>query len=117
MTDSVDRDAVSLGTIEEACIEACEAVVRVTENCIDACSREAGKGECIRTCRDAADLAALMSRLVARGSPHAASVATACADACEAGAGDCREHEDDAHCWECVEPLEECADDCRELAS
>lgn len=114
--ESTMQESVSLGTTQEACIDACDAVVRVTERCVDACSREADRGACIRTCRDAADLAALLSRLVARESPQAATVATACADACEAAAGACREHEDDQHCWACVEPLEECADACRELA-
>lgn len=110
-------DAISLGTTEEACIDACNAVVRATERCVDACSREDGKGECIRACRDAADLASLLARLVARESPRAAAVATACADACEVAASECREHEADQHCWACVEPLEECADACQELSS
>lgn len=111
------QDAISLGAAEESCIDSCTAVVKATENCVDACSREEGKGECIRTCRDAATLASTLASLLARGSPHAATVAEACADACEAAAGECREHEDDAHCWACVEPLEECADACRDLAS
>lgn len=111
------QESVSLGTTEEACIDSCNAVVRVTERCVTECAFEEDKGECIRLCRDAADIASLLAQLLARESPRSATVAEACADVCEAAAEECREHEEDQHCWACVEPLEECADACRELAS
>lgn len=110
-------DAISLGATEEACIDSCTAVLKATENCVNACSARKRKASVSRTCRDAVTLASTLASLLSPGSPHAATVAEACSDACEAAAGECREHEDDTHCWACVEPLEECADACRDLAS
>lgn len=91
-------DSVSLGVTEESCIDACNSVVKVTENCVDASSREGDMGTCIRTCRDASELATVLVKLISRVSHHAATVATACADACEAAAGEGREHEDLSYC-------------------
>ena len=69
---------------------------------------------CIRLCRDVADLTTLHARFMARDSDDHAARAAVCADACEACAEECADHD---HCQLCADVLPKCAESCREMAA
>ena len=81
------------------------AAAHACEWCAERCIDEGPEmAECIRLCRDVADLASLNARLITRDSvfgPDAAEVFVAAADAC---AQECARHHH-RHCQECAEVL------------
>ncbi|MFC6731655.1 four-helix bundle copper-binding protein [Haladaptatus sp. DYSN1] len=101
---------------QQECIENCTRAAEVCEWCADACADEDGMGECIRLCRDVADIASLHARFMARDSDYSNDLASICADLCEACAEECEQHDHD-HCQLCAEVLPECAKTCRQMAS
>jgi len=100
---------------QRECIENCEEASEVCEWCADECLGDADMEECARLCRDVADLTSLHARFMARDSDYSGQLATACADACEACADECSQHDAD-HCQVCAEVLTECAESCRQMA-
>lgn len=83
------------------------------EQCIDEGSQMA---ECIRLCRDVADLATLNVQFLTRDSvfgPEAAEVFAMAAEAC---AGECARHQH-KHCQECAEVLTRAARSTRKMLS
>ena len=99
------------------CIENCFEAAEACEWCADACADEGeGMAECIRLCRDVADLTTLHARFMARDSRYSGDLAGVCADACEACADECEQHDAD-HCQLCADVLRECAESCRSMAS
>lgn len=80
----------------------------VSDECAD---HGEGRAECIRLCRDVADIASLC----ARGSEFNSEIAEACAQACEACAEECEGH-DHEHCQTCAEILPQYAESCRAMA-
>ena len=80
------------------------------------CVNEEGMEECLRLCRDVADIASLHARFMARSSAYSDSLAEMCAELCEACAYECAKHEHD-HCQVCADVLPECAESCRDMAS
>lgn len=101
---------------ERECIEICDEAAATCEWCADEC---AGHGEemaqCVRLCRDVADIASLHARLMARDSNYSDQLAEACASACEECATECEQH-DHNHCQLCADVLRECAEHCRDMA-
>ncbi len=115
--------AMALQQIEHAdeeiqnCIDNCLEAAQACEWCADACLDEGeGMARCIRLCRDAADLATLHVRFMARNSGYHADLAAVCADALEACAEECEQHDHD-HCQLCAEVLPEAVETCREMAT
>ena len=81
----------------------------------DACADEGeGMAECIHLCRDVADIATHHARFMARDSDYSGQLAEVCADACEACAEECEQHDHD-HCQLCAEVLPECAESCHDM--
>ena len=101
----------------EACVENCLYAAQACEWCADACLDE-GEGmiDCIRLCRDVADLTTLHARFMVRDSQFHRDLAGTCADACEACADECEQHDHD-HCQVCAEACREAAETCREMAA
>ncbi len=101
---------------QRECIDNCQRAVEACEWCADQCAEHGeGMAECIRLCRDVADIASLHMRLMARDSEFSSRLAEACAEACEACAEECEQHDHD-HCQTCAEVLPECAETCRNMA-
>ncbi|WP_276254597.1 four-helix bundle copper-binding protein [Halomontanus rarus] len=99
------------------CIDNCLEAAQACEWCADACAGEGEEmAECIRLCRDVADLTTLHARFMARDSDYHADLAAVCADACEACAEECAQH-DHEHCQVCADACEACAESCREMAA
>ncbi len=99
------------------CIDNCFEAAQACEWCAD---ESAGGGEemaeCIRLCRDVADLATMHARFMARNSNYSPELAEACAGACEECAEECDRH-DEEHCQVCADVLRDCADSCRDMMS
>lgn len=82
-----------------------------SEWCADECISEGSPemSECIRLCRDVADLASLTARFIARGSLFGPEVAETFAMAAEECARECAHHPH-AHCQETAYVLQRAAD-------
>ena len=100
---------------EQDCIEICNEAAQVCEWCADECLGNDEMEECARLCRDVADVASLHARFMARDSDYSGDLAAVCADACEACADECDQHDHD-HCRTCARVLRECAETCRAMA-
>lgn len=89
---------------------------QVCEWCADQCIAEADPMmvECIRLCRDVADLARLNLALLARDSIFGPDVAEPFATAAEACADECAQHRHD-HCQECARVCRQAAASTREM--
>ena len=82
----------------------------VCEWCADRCATEGPQmAECIRLCRDVADLATLNAQFVARDSPFGPDLAETFADAADECARECAQHGHD-HCQECASVLRRAVD-------
>lgn len=83
----------------------------VTEWCADECIAEGSPhmAECIRLCRDVADLASLNVKFISRGSLFGPEVAETFAIAAEECARECARHQH-SHCQECARVLQRAAD-------
>ena len=98
------------------CLENCFEAAEVCEWCADECAGEGEEmAECIRLCRDVADVATLHARFMARDSRYSSDLAAICASSCEECADECARH-DSEHCQVCAEVLRECAESCRNMA-
>ncbi|PSQ02620.1 four-helix bundle copper-binding protein [Halobacteriales archaeon QS_5_70_17] len=115
LTDTIS-EIDHLSDDQRDCIENCLEAAEVCEWCADACADHGeGMAECIRLCRDVADVASLHARLMARDSEYSGHLAETCAELCEACAEECEQHDHD-HCQLCAEVLPECAESCRSMA-
>lgn len=104
------------GTMED-CIDNCLEAAQACEWCADECAGEGEEmAECLRLCRDVADLTTLHARFMVRNSNYSSHLAEVCAEACEECAEECDSH-DDEHCQVCADVLRECVETCREMAS
>jgi hypothetical protein len=100
---------------QRECHENCEEASAVCEWCAAECLGDADREECVRFCRDVADLTSLHARFLARDSAYSADLTAICADACEVCADECCQQAAD-HCRLCAEALSECAETCRQMA-
>ncbi|KYH23948.1 hypothetical protein HAPAU_40270 [Halalkalicoccus paucihalophilus] len=99
------------------CIDECFTCAQACEWCADECAGEGEEmAECLRLCRDVADLTTLHARFMARDSNYSSKFAEVTAGACEECAEECERH-DAEHCQVCADVLRECAETCREMAS
>ena len=99
------------------CLENCFETAEVCEWCADECAGEGEEmAECLRLCRDVADIATLHARFMARDSNYSSGLAETCAAACEECADECERH-DANHCQVCADVLRECAESCRAMAA
>lgn len=103
----------------KSCIEECLRCAQECEQCVTACLGEADvqrMAECVRLDRDTADFCRLAATLMSRGSPLAAAVCRACAEACGACGAECGKHQDE-HCRRCAEACRRCAEECGRMAA
>ena len=103
-----------LDDAEESCLDSCLEAAQACEWYIDE-SVGGDMAECVRACRDAADLTLLCARFIARGSARVPEVAAACAAVCETCADICTQY-DGAHVEACIETCTKCAETCRDMA-
>lgn len=92
-------------------VQATNACEWCAEQCID---EGPEMGECLRLCRDVADLGALNIQLLARDSVFGPEVAEVFAQAAEACAQECAQHPQ-KHCQECAEVLPRAARSTRKM--
>ena len=105
---------IGLSDEMEQCVDSCTEAVEVCEWCAGECvDHGEGMAECIRLCRDVADIASLCAPVYAR-SEFNSRIAEACAQASEACAEECESH-DHEHCQACAEILPQCAESCRAM--
>jgi hypothetical protein len=110
-TSNIDH----LSEAERECLENCFEAAEVCEWCADECIDEGEEmAECIRLCRDVADVATLHARFLARNSHYSPELAEVCAGVCEQCAEVCERH-DQAHCGTCADVVRECAESCRSM--
>lgn len=81
----------------------------VCEWCADQCLDEEGMAECVRLCRDVADLANQNVRFIARDSIFGPEIAEIFANAATECAEECAQHPFE-HCQECAATLRRAAD-------
>lgn len=94
-------------------VQATNACEWCAEQCID---EGPEMGECLRLCRDVADLGALNIQLLARDSVFGPEAAEVFAQAAEACAQECAQHPQ-KHCQECAEVLPRAARSTRKMLS
>lgn len=102
----------------ESCIDACETCAVECEHCATACLQEpdaAARSRCIMLLRDCADICALATRWMARGSNYANEICGLCARICDACAAECARFKDE-HCQRCADACRKCAQECRTMA-
>lgn len=92
-------------------VEAATACEWCAERCIDEGPQMA---ECLRLCRDVADLATLNIQLLSRDSVFGPEVAEVFAEAAEACGRECAQHPH-KHCQECAEVLDRAARSTRKM--
>jgi hypothetical protein len=102
---------------ERECIENCVRAAEVCEWCADECAGEGEEmAECLRLCRDVADIASLNARFMARDSNYSTQLAEVCAGVSEQCAEECEQHDAD-HCQVCADVLEDCVESCRNMVA
>lgn len=102
----------------QTCIDKCNECMQACEECFTSCLEEAdvkARTHCIQLLRDCADICALASQFMSRGSSLAAHLCKVCADVCDACAAECANFKD-THCQECARICSECAEECRMMA-
>lgn len=93
-------------------IEACLACMVECEKCIEGCISFKDHLECVKSCRDFADICALCARLCARGSKFAEEICMLCIKCCEDCAAECKKHDMEC-CKKCAAACEKCAEACK----
>jgi hypothetical protein len=91
-------------------LEDFEKAAKVCDWCADKCIDEGPQmAECIRLCRDVADLGTLNTKLIARDSVFGPELAEVFANAAEECASECMRHQN-PHCQECASVLSRAVD-------
>jgi len=91
-------------------LEDFEQAAKVCDWCADKCLDEGPEmAECIRLCRDVADLGTLNTKLIARDSVFGPELAETFANAAEECASECMRHQN-PHCQECASVLSRAVD-------
>jgi hypothetical protein len=92
------RNISHLDDDQRDCIENCQEAAGICEWCAEECLGDPEMEECTRLCRD---LTSLHAHLMARNSRFSKNLGAICADACEACADECEQH-DAEHCQVCA---------------
>jgi hypothetical protein len=97
----------------EECIEACLNSLHACEICATKCIEMGDKShaDCIKNCRDCADICNLCLKWLSRQSAFAEDLCKLCAKICEACANECDKH-DHEHCRRCAEACRRCVEAC-----
>ncbi len=106
-------------TLDQACIDACNACADACDHCSTACLQEADirpMARCIALDIDCAALCRLAAASMARGSEFAKRLCSLCALVCEACGEECGRHEHD-HCQACAAACAKCAEACRRMTA
>jgi hypothetical protein len=97
--------------------------VQICEECSDDMIRMGHSGEgqmmanCIRLCRDCADVCALAGQWMSRSSSLTNKLCSLCADVCEQCSELCEKHAPHhALCGPCAEECRRCAKSCRQMS-
>jgi hypothetical protein len=101
------------------CIEACNACVVACNHCAASCLQEQDvkmMARCIALDMDCAQICALASAAMARGSEHARAICALCADICQSCGDECAKH-NMAHCQQCAKACLQCAKECRQMSA
>jgi len=89
----------------EAALDAAHQALEVCEWCAERCIDHGPEmSECVRRCRDVAELAALHAKFIARDSVFGPDVATTFVAAAQECARECSTHAE-PHCQECAQVL------------
>ena len=116
-TTDVPSNLAHLTERERECLVRCREAAAACERCADESAPHGSEMvECVRLCRDVADVASLHARALARGSAHREALAGLCATVCEDCADECDRHDHD-HCRACVDVLRECAEACEAMVA
>jgi len=111
--------ATHMNQSSQSCIDACNACADACDMCSAACLQEADvkmMARCIALDIDCAQICRLAAALMARGSDIAAAFCALCAQACQACADECAQHEAQ-HCQDCAAACRRCADECRRMSA
>jgi hypothetical protein len=98
------------------CIRESVACAEECEHCGQSLDGRASMGDCIRACRDCAELCWVCAGYMSRGSQLAVELCGVCARACELCADECEKH-DAEHCKRCAAVCRSCAHECREVVA
>jgi hypothetical protein len=95
----------------------CEAIcVQTVQYCLEAGGAHVESAH-LRHLQDCADLCEAATKILLRGSPHNAELATACANLCDHCAASCERYIGDAQLKACANQCRLCAAACRQMAS
>lgn len=106
-------------TINQACIDACNACASACDHCAVSCLAEDDVKmmvRCIALDMDCAAICRVASGFMARGSDAAGRVCHVCADICRACADECAKHTMD-HCQACARACRDCAQQCEAMSA
>ncbi|KAA5532311.1 four-helix bundle copper-binding protein [Taibaiella lutea] len=98
-------------------ITLCLRCAAICSHCAASCTKESDvtmMANCIQLDMECETLCAATAKLLSLGSSYGLKLAAICADACEACARECSQHEN-KHCQECAAICSECADACRSI--
>lgn len=105
------------------CIAECFRCAQTCEECGDDMIGMEQKGDaqlmqqCIRLCRECADICTMAGRWMSRLSPMADRLCRWCAEICDACAEECERHAPHhSGCGPCAEECRRCADGCRRMS-
>ena len=102
------------GTRFERCMEVCLACAKECKASADAFIARSEMAECVRACRDCADMCVLCLSDLRDRSPLLVHSSRMCAWACDLCSFECGKHADE-HCKRCVVTCHTCAEECLEI--
>jgi hypothetical protein len=95
----------------------CEAIcVQTVQYCLEVGGAHAETAH-LRHLQDCADVCEATTKILVRGSPHNAELATACANLCDLCAASCEKYLGDAQIKACANQCRLCAAACRQVVS
>ncbi|WP_132055309.1 four-helix bundle copper-binding protein [Pseudocnuella soli] len=103
----------------QSCIDACLRCASACQNCASSCLQEEHlhmMAKCIQLDMECAALCYAAAQLMSLGSDRAKELYRICADACEACAAECSQHQHD-HCQQCAQACRACVEECRRMAA
>ena len=102
----------------QTCIEACLRCAAICNYCSSSCTQSEHvhmMARCIQLTMECAAICYATGQLLSLGSERALELCRLCAEACEACANECAQHESE-HCQVCARTCRICAEECLEMA-